>query len=524
MDKKGNINAALILFGVFIATALLSMDLGEKSLWVDEIFSVNAVRHFNNSFGDFFSFIAGDVHPPLYFLLLSLWAKLSGDSDISIRFFSVLCALLVIAANYFFTKKILTRSTAILSSFIIGISPFFLLYSRMARYYVLEALLVCVCNILFLKIMEGKRTLPVTMSYIVFSAAVPWCFYPAALLIVSHTACFFILKRYHNIPAKYWIITQSIIALCILPALLLSMNQTSRFSNDINADLSASPLGTIAAAGDMLYEFSCGGTIFPWGISALLLLAITSIFTARGLFFLWKEEKKIFLLLITLFLIPAAGMLIIFNTIASNHSFILFASRCFFLFPVFTVILAKGFYSFPGFKKLIIPIFVILNFFPIKSYFSGDSFLNPIYAIPSREIAHEIAANYSQNDLVIAPADSAVPEYLERLARRPETYEYDNRMNAISAIKEKRPEFVIIVSLGRDRMQKLYEDDPEEAVTQIGYSFEKQINYLKSDKTFLALKEFLFKKKSYQYKVTTKVFKKIPFLTGRETIENPSHI
>ena len=78
----------LIIFGV------LAITLTAESLWEDEVWSLWAV---SGSLAETLAKVAGDYHPPLYFLLLKGWIALVGDAPIMVRLPSLYAVLLALA-------------------------------------------------------------------------------------------------------------------------------------------------------------------------------------------------------------------------------------------------------------------------------------------------------------------------------------------------------------------------------------------------------------------------------------------
>jgi uncharacterized membrane protein len=72
--------------------------------------------------------------PPLYHLLLRLWAGLLGDSLLDLRAFSVLAGFLAILLGYWLVLELFgSRSAAGLAAALVTVSPFHVLHSRQAR-------------------------------------------------------------------------------------------------------------------------------------------------------------------------------------------------------------------------------------------------------------------------------------------------------------------------------------------------------------------------------------------------------
>ena len=65
----------LLLFIALLGCLLRTYDLGAKSFWVDELISL---RHAASIYdlGSFLRACCGNMHPPLYFLVLKLWSAL----------------------------------------------------------------------------------------------------------------------------------------------------------------------------------------------------------------------------------------------------------------------------------------------------------------------------------------------------------------------------------------------------------------------------------------------------------------
>ncbi|MFN8188012.1 MAG: glycosyltransferase family 39 protein [Gaiellales bacterium] len=135
-----------------LATALRFANLGENSLWSDEAYSVimaqrDPVEIVHKS-------AAVDSHPPLYYLLLSAWIAIFGDSEYAVRSLSAVIGVLVVAVVYLLGRRIAGRRVGLVASLVAAISPFYLLYSQEARMYILAALLAGLSFLAFLHLLE----------------------------------------------------------------------------------------------------------------------------------------------------------------------------------------------------------------------------------------------------------------------------------------------------------------------------------------------------------------------------------
>jgi predicted membrane-bound mannosyltransferase len=74
------------------ATFVRVYGLGGPSFWVDEVYSAMVVESFSKMW-------ASDVHPPLYYALLYLWASFS-TTDYWLRLLSAVLGVLTVAMTY----------------------------------------------------------------------------------------------------------------------------------------------------------------------------------------------------------------------------------------------------------------------------------------------------------------------------------------------------------------------------------------------------------------------------------------
>jgi 4-amino-4-deoxy-L-arabinose transferase-like glycosyltransferase len=124
---------ALLLIGSGLR--LLSID--QDSLWFDEVFSQRVAVG-----GDALSIaregVAGDVHPPLYFMLLHGWVRLMGDSDFALRLLSVLTMILTLPAYYHLGRRLFDGRVGLVALALAVVSPLQINYSHEARQYALS--------------------------------------------------------------------------------------------------------------------------------------------------------------------------------------------------------------------------------------------------------------------------------------------------------------------------------------------------------------------------------------------------
>lgn len=167
-------SSAFLLFLVFFVAALFRIVLALRpGLWVDEVFSLamatgHSLEHpaadANPALGDFVepaqaepasmfrrymqheaspagagrvirAVLMSDTSPPLYYLLLSGWTRISGTSDAALRLFSAMWALASLPLIWAVGRRIGGRRTAWIASILFALSPPALYYSGEGRMY-----------------------------------------------------------------------------------------------------------------------------------------------------------------------------------------------------------------------------------------------------------------------------------------------------------------------------------------------------------------------------------------------------
>lgn len=124
----------LALLGIVILAAALRLyRIGTKTIWLDEGFSIWMGGH---SLRDVVYWsIEIDQHPPLYYLLLSLWIQIGGTGAAWVRSLSALAGVLTIPVIYFTGKRLSDDITGLIAAFILAINPFQVAYGQEARVY-----------------------------------------------------------------------------------------------------------------------------------------------------------------------------------------------------------------------------------------------------------------------------------------------------------------------------------------------------------------------------------------------------
>jgi uncharacterized membrane protein len=115
---------------LLFALALGALD--RASIWTDEAWSIWVAQL---PWSGLLQTVAGDVHPPLYFLLLKPWIALTGESAFATRFLSTGAGLVGLAITYALGRRLLDGWGGLVALLWLGTHGFVLYYLRESRMY-----------------------------------------------------------------------------------------------------------------------------------------------------------------------------------------------------------------------------------------------------------------------------------------------------------------------------------------------------------------------------------------------------
>lgn len=103
-----------------------------SDIWIDEAFTKELIKFPSSKM---LELLAGDFHPPLYFLLLKLFTFVVGISDFTIRLFSVIGALCILILSYTVGQRVFGRNGALYFCLMILSIPMLASNAHDARMY-----------------------------------------------------------------------------------------------------------------------------------------------------------------------------------------------------------------------------------------------------------------------------------------------------------------------------------------------------------------------------------------------------
>jgi uncharacterized membrane protein len=127
---------SIIVFALLFGYASRTLFLLRESLWRDE---VDVIRFaFEPLTGGTMSQIGLAFNGPLYHLIMRGWLTLGGVNDFSLRYFSVVCGVLLLALIYVVTRRLAGRAAALLALAISACSAVLIWYAGEGKMYTLQ--------------------------------------------------------------------------------------------------------------------------------------------------------------------------------------------------------------------------------------------------------------------------------------------------------------------------------------------------------------------------------------------------
>ncbi|MEI6044485.1 MAG: glycosyltransferase family 39 protein [Chloroflexota bacterium] len=394
----------LLILGLALSLRLFRLDY--RSVWYDESFSIILARQ------DLATLLAGtahDYHPPLFYLVLSLWMKLFGEGIYVTRLLSLLFGMGTILLVYQLAKTLFGPKTALLGAFLAAVAPFQLLYSQEVRMYSLQILLgAWLCLTFYQAYRRDSRE-----EWVLFGVAALLSLYNLYFSLFGVVALdlFFVILMLYNwrvlrvvekSKIRHWLVTNLVVALLYLPWLFILLGQVGRIKKSYWITL-PNPLEIFRLLDVFLYNATNLTVDPPYDLIGLLLAVFLLIFMLQTLRYrLRRGERGDFrrsleiAMLLTYWLGPVLLVLMVsylFAPVYLERSLIAFAVPCY-------ILLARVVQTarHPNFWPLLLVPGAVLVLVSLYFYFFSQDYT--IHYDSTSATAY-ISQNYRQGDIVI---------------------------------------------------------------------------------------------------------------------------
>lgn len=337
--------AWLAIVALLLAAAVVRIhDIGAQDIWADEGFT-----YFATQTSDLVGLLRSDVHPPLYFGALRLWAGVAGTSELALRLPSALAGLLTVALVFRLALDLSVMQAPRQAAVFAGLAALMMVLSDLevdlsqeARMYTVQSALSVAAVIAYVRwLKRGRRGMLVVLA--VCSAALVYVNYLGAWIPVTIGLHAVLTMR----PRRAIPLVAALIAAAAAAAPWLLAVGVQQVGNGAGADR-ADP-----ATWDTLlrYRDIWFGQMWPLTVGLLGVGAIAWLQPSRR-----PLERRIGVLLILWIALPLA-----LTWIATNYVPVLAAHRISHVTPAIALLIALGLMRFPAGARMFIVVTLVVS-------------------------------------------------------------------------------------------------------------------------------------------------------------------
>lgn len=387
-----------ILLSVVVWTVLVTLSAGRLDFWGDEVGSILGAAE---PPGEILKGHGSDFHPPLYFFLLHYWMRLFGGTETAVRSLSVLCAGLAIVLTWFLAEKRGLRRPAHAVA-LLAMSPFWVLFSGMARYYSISALVFVGGLWVFGNAVEKHSTRWWMLSgvFLVLAGFTNYTMFASTVVLQG----IIVLESRNRKMLGSWFLSLGCAVLLLMPTMTLAAGQTRKmYLWGEEASFAALPRAALMAILYPLYVLAASETILPWQVwISVPLLVVSGYLIVNG------RHGRVTLTAL------AVGILVgtvIVSLVARSLPLVYLPSRLLFLAPLWAILLARGVERVG--KRGAVAFSVVLLGYAVGLWnlYHGTGYHNSTYLIPWRQAAQVMREDPEPNKLVVTTEEYPLFHY-----------------------------------------------------------------------------------------------------------------
>lgn len=381
-------------FFVAAQACLLFYDLDLLPLWGDEYATLQRAAL---APGDLLGALAGNVHPPLYFLLVHYWMKLPwpGSPISQARALSVVATL---AAFVAFDRLWLADADARTRRWfrvLWTLSPFLLLYSRMARSYSLQLVLAAVALRAGWLLVRKPRSATLLLAFAAAETALAYTHYLPAVAVGAAVALALAVgavRERDRTRLLALLASAAVAGVLYAPWLLRLREAVGLVAERAPQRLAGGAfLDSVVALAHAFVSLSFGESL------PLAVLAIAAVVAPGLLFLLWRGVNA-----------PAAQLELVAPALAISFAGAIgwvaapfVAARLTWFFPFYLLWLLAGRVRAARLGNFVCVALLATSLASIFAYFAREGFLNRAYVLPVEEIAARIRDGSTDGNAVV---------------------------------------------------------------------------------------------------------------------------
>lgn len=378
----------IIFFGVF----LRFFKLDSQSIWIDEYITSYFVNN-SDILKIFLDTYVNDPHPPLFYMLTHFITKISGNSEMSLRFISFLFGAINLFVVHKFMRSFFSEEITFIAMTLFAFSSYQIYYCQEARMY--SVFLMVSILIIYYFLISLKYNSFLKYQYIVVSIIGLYLHvYTLLLIIILNIIYFFLYKE--DIREDEWIRANTIILIFYIPMLPFLFKTIILGGVAVKENILIAPIYSFKS-------FLFGLTVkmnFLLMIFCLFFIFIISlaILSNRR----YKEKKVIDILFLT------AIIFALIPWIESIFGKPVYSNRT--LIPVsfiLLVLISVGIsYLFQGIKIFTIILYLVINLYSLYNYYFVDKYQKINYKILFDKVKKEY--NIKNKEIII---HTNIPSY-----------------------------------------------------------------------------------------------------------------
>jgi hypothetical protein len=398
LDKVGfSVQRNPLVWALPLQALLLLWNLDFLDPWGDEWFTIVTVPKPVNQV---VSAVAGNVHPPLYFVLLHYWIQLPWTLSpvASMRAMSAVWALAATLVIYFLWLRQEGRPFQAKFLALWALSPCLLLHARMARSYSMQIALASLVVYSAPQWAEQPRNWKRLLAYIGSNIALLYTHYLSGLAISGAVCATFLFQKRFKLAATQ-VVLLAILYSPWVPNLISVLRRLNWIGIPPAYEGGHVITDQIVRLAYLFVSFSFGETFST--VSLLLSVVLAPVVICA----LWRavETRPAWLSIV---LMAAA---IAWVGVSRFEQFVFTPNQLLFVLPFFLILIARQL------KPLAFAALLVLYTGADYAYFNRSGFLVKPYATPYREMADVILDGSRGQNAIVVMYGTFSPPLLDRL-------------------------------------------------------------------------------------------------------------
>jgi hypothetical protein len=383
-DKVGpNLQRNPLVWALPLQAVLLLSNLDLLDPWGDEWFNMTTAP---KPLSQVVSTVAGNIHPPLYFVLLHYWIQLPWTLSLaaSTRAMSAVWALVATVVIYALWLRCEEPRFQKMFLALWALSPCLLLHARMARSYSMELALASLAIYTAPQWAEQPRNWKRVLAYVGSSAALLYTHYLSGLAVAAGVCLTFLIKKRFKLAAAQ-VAMLAVLYAPWAPTLISVLRRWHWFGVPLPYEGGSVISDQIVRLAYLFVSFSFGETFTT--VSLLLSVALTPVV----IYALWRTGTRPAWLLIV---VMATG--IAWIGVSRFEQFVFMPAHLLFVLPFFLILILR--HMNPMAFAALLVIYAAADY----AYFTRSGFLVKPYAAPYKEMADIIREGSRGQNAIVA--------------------------------------------------------------------------------------------------------------------------